>query len=323
MGGPCWGGHTGVLRLGCSGWGAQTGGWTQGVTIVLCNPWARVISGLEVLGDGFMVNSKVTHGLALLVGVAGAVALAPILAPKLAPKQTTMDTIGGVVDMQQPILPTMAIWPGDPKPAFTNLATIAKEGYFLRSFAIGEHSATHINAAGSFKTGAPLQETYSGAKMVAPAVVIDVRTQAAANPDYTLDVKALDDWEKANGAIPQGAVVLMLTGWASKWQDQKAFFNEKENGMHFPGFSIEASKWLFENRKIGGLGIDTHGLDPGQDETFATNNLIAEKGGIALECLNNIDKLPAKGAVIVVGGLKLVGGSGAPAAVTALLPKGK
>jgi kynurenine formamidase len=263
------------------------------------------------------MNKAISHALAAGTGLG----MALVVLPALKPAPMIQDTIGEIVDMQQPILPNMAIWPGDPKPVFTNLATIEKEGYYLRSFAIGEHSATHINAAGSFKKSAALQEAYSGAKMVAPAVVIDVRIQATANADYKLDVKAIEDWEKVNGAIPEGAIVLMLTGWAAKWQDQKAYFNENDSGMHFPGFSLEASKWLFENRKIGGLGIDTHGLDPGQDDTFATNNVIAERGGIALECLNNIDKLPVKGAVIVVGGLKLVGGSGSPAAVTALLPK--
>ncbi|MCX8507781.1 MAG: cyclase family protein, partial [Rhodobacteraceae bacterium] len=79
-------------------------------------------------------------------------------------------------------------------------------------------------------------------------------------------------------------------------------------------------EWLLSARKIAGVGIDTHGVDPGQDTDFKTNMASATAGGIAIECLNNIDKLPVVGAVIVVGGLRLVGGSGSPAAVTALLP---
>jgi kynurenine formamidase len=264
-----------------------------------------------------MLNSKISHVLALVLG-GGAALLAT---PMLQKEPTISESIGVVVDMQQPITPQMAIWPDDPKPTFTTLASIAKEGYFLRSFSIGEHSATHINAAGSFIDGKALQEAYVGQKTVAPAVVIDARAESAANPDYALTVAKIAEWEKANGPIAEGSVVLMLTGWASKWEDQAAFFNKNDSGLHFPGFSAEASKWLYDNRKIGGLGIDTHGIDPGQDTNFSSNMLVAQNGGIALECLNNIDKLPIKGAVLVVGSLKLVGGSGSPAAVTALLPK--
>lgn len=264
-----------------------------------------------------MLKNKVSHALALVVGIGAAL----LIAPKLHKERGLIAHIGGVVDMQQSISPAMAIWPDDPKPTFQTIASIAKEGYFLRSFSIGEHSATHINAAGSFVEGGSLQEIYSGAKMVVPAVVIDVRAEATANKDYALTTEKIAEWEKANGPIPDGSVVLVLTGWAAKWQDQAAFFNKDATGLHFPGISAQASKWLYDNRKIAGLGIDTHGLDPGQDEEFATNMLVATKGGIALECLNNIDKLPAKGAVLVIGGLKLVGGSGAPASVVALLPE--
>lgn len=233
-----------------------------------------------------------------------------------------LDAIGSVVDMQQPIQPGMALWPGDPVPGFTEVASIAADGYFLRAFSIGEHSGTHINAGGSFIAGEPAQEAYVGAHGVAPAVVIDARAEASANPDYALTVDKVLEWEAQNGPIPAGSIVLMSTGWAAKWMDQDAFFNaDADGGLHFPGFAGATTRWLIDNRHIAGVGIDTHGVDPGQDEAFQTNTLMAEMNGIALECLNNIDLLPPTGAVLVVGGLRLVGGSGSPAAVTALLPR--
>lgn len=68
------------------------------------------------------------------------------------------------------------------------------------------------------------------------------------------------------------------------------------------------------------MGTDTHGLDPGQDETFATNVEIAKRNGIALECLTNLDQLPPTGTTLVLGILRLKDGSGTPLSVIAFVP---
>lgn len=68
------------------------------------------------------------------------------------------------------------------------------------------------------------------------------------------------------------------------------------------------------------MGIDTHGVDPGQDNTFATNRLVLEKPRIILENLTNLDQLPPKGTTLAIGILRLRGGSGSPVGVLALVP---
>ncbi|MCX8509143.1 MAG: cyclase family protein, partial [Rhodobacteraceae bacterium] len=113
-----------------------------------------------------------------------------------------MSAIGGIVDMQQPIQPGMALWPGDPEPGFKS---IAADGYFLREFSIAEHSGTHVNAADSFIDGLAAQDAYTG--KVFPAVVIDVRAEAATNPDYALSREKVAEWEAAHGHAPAGSLV--------------------------------------------------------------------------------------------------------------------
>lgn len=227
-----------------------------------------------------------------------------------------------VVDMTQPISPDMPIWPGDPAVEFDDLAQIPTDGYFLRGFGMGEHSGTHLNAANSFVEGGRSIDQYTGRELVVPAVVIDVRNEVSRNADYALTIDKVRQWERRNGQIRPGSVVLLRTGWEDRWSDPAAFFNEDADGaLHFPGFAGDTTRWLYDQRRIGGVGIDTHGVDPGLDESFATNVLTAERSKIALECLNNIDSLPATGATLVIGPTKLVGGSGAPASVTALVPR--
>lgn len=154
-----------------------------------------------------------------------------------------------------------------------------------------------------------------------PAVVIDVSAKCAADADYQLTRQDVLEWEAANGAIAPGSVVLMLTGWEDKWNDPEAFLNlDKEGNLHFPGFAGETTSWLLSDRQIAGVGIDTHGVDPGLDTSYATNTAMAEGHKIALECLGHLDELPPTGATLVLGALQLENGSGTPLSVIAFVP---
>ncbi len=213
------------------------------------------------------------------------------------------------------------IWLGDPPVEIETVAQIHNDGYFLRRFSLGEHSGTHMNAPNSFYASGVGIHRYPGNSLVLEAVVINIWKQAAENPDYVLTVADILAWESENGEIPCGSLVLLYTGWQEKWFDKKAFINQDAQGkLHFPGFSRDATQLLIEQRQIAGVGIDTHGVDGGADTSFATNHLVLAKPRIVLENLTNLDLLPATGVTIVIGVLRLRGGSGSPAAVMAFLP---
>ena len=234
------------------------------------------------------------------------------------------NTIGysHVVDLSHMISPQIPLWPGDPKVVFKVVATMKKDGYYLRSFTIGEHSATHMNAPNSFVSGNTQAITsYPPEQRVVPAVVIDARAQSAANADYQLTKQDVLDWEAKHGTIAAGSFVIMFTGWQDKWSDPKAFINQDAKGnLHFPGFAGATTKWLVSDRQIAGVGIDTHGVDPGSDTSYATNTEMANTHKIAIECMTNLDKLPAKGATLVLAPLQLQNGSGSPMDILALVP---
>jgi kynurenine formamidase len=148
--------------------------------------------------------------------------------------------------------------------------------------------------------------------------VINVCKQAAENPDYQLTIADILTWEAQFGKIKENSTVLLYTGWQHKWLDKKAFLNQDENvNMHFPGFGSEATEFLIIERKISGVGIDTHGVDSGLDTNFTVNSLVLAKPRIVLENLTNLDQLPPQGTTLVIGILKLQNGSGSPAAVMA------
>jgi kynurenine formamidase len=227
-----------------------------------------------------------------------------------------------VVDLSHVVSPKIPLWPGDPHVVFTVVATMAKDGYYLREFAIGEHSATHMNAPNSFvSSNTQAITSYSPQQRVVPAVVIDVRKKCAADADYQLTKQDVADWESTNGQIAPGSFVIMLTGWEDKWNDPKAFINQDAKGnLHFPGFAKATTMWLVSDRQIAGVGIDTHGVDPGLDTSYATNTEMAETHRIAIECMANLDQLPPQGATLILAPLQLQNGSGSPMDIIALVP---
>ena len=204
---------------------------------------------------------------------------------------------------------------------YETVAQISGQGYYLRRLCLGEHSSTHMNSPASFHQGGLSIDAYVAESLVVPAVVIDVRDRTESSPDYCLTCEDLQDWEREFGVVPTGSVVLLYTGWQDRWDRLEEFFNQDDSGrFHFPGFGPEAARFLLEQRQVAGTGIDTHGVDGGQDETFAVNRLVLEQPRIVLENLTNLDQLPATGATLVIGILRLKGGSGSPTSVLALVP---
>lgn len=226
-----------------------------------------------------------------------------------------------VVSLSHPIEPRMPHWPGDPPMEFSVWAEWERDGYFLRRFAVGEHGGTHVNAPLSFHPEGEAIDRMVPETWVVPAVVIDICRQAEADADHRLSLADVEDWEARHGAVPAGSCVLLRTGWSRFWHDGEAYLNLDDQGRpRYPGYSPEAARYLLETRAAAGLGTDTPGVDAGLDGAFSINRLVLERPRIVLENLANLDRLPAVGATLVIGVLALKGGSGSPAAVTALLP---
>ena len=226
-----------------------------------------------------------------------------------------------VVDLTHVIRPGMPRWPGDPPVEFQEVAQTDSHGFYLRRFTMGEHSGTHMNAPRSYDAQGAGIDAYSPDDLVVPAIVIDFRATADTNPDIALSSGELLAWEEQYGLVPAGTMVLLYTGWHHKWEDPSSYLGlDRWGGLHFPGFGRDTAQLLVEDRGVAGLGTDAAGVEPGQDGSYSANRLVLAKRGLILECLANLDQLPSTGATLVIGPLRLEGGSGAPASVLALVP---
>jgi kynurenine formamidase len=225
-----------------------------------------------------------------------------------------------VLDLSYAINDKLVPWPGDDRwfEAKVN-ATVEKDGYFTRSFWMLEHYGTHLDAPIHFPPGRLSVEQIPAKQLFGPAVVLDVRAEAAKNADYLLAPSRVDDWEKKNGRIPAASIVLLRTGWSSRWPDAQRYRNQDAHGtMHFPGFSADAVKILID-RRVSGLGCDTLSADYGASSDFPVHHVALGAGLYQLENLSDLSEVPEAGAFLVVAPIKLEGGSGGPVRVFAIV----
>jgi kynurenine formamidase len=225
-----------------------------------------------------------------------------------------------VLDLSYAINDKLVPWPGDEKVFEAKVnATVEKNGYFTRSFWMLEHYGTHLDAPIHFPPGKETVDQIPTKQFFGPAVVLDVRAEAAKDPDYRLPAGRVEEWEQKHGRISEGSIVLLRTGWASRWPDAQKYRNQDAQGkMHFPGFSVEAAKLLI-SRKVSGIGCDTLSADYGASEDFAVHHLVLGAGLYHLENLADLSEVPEAGAFLVVAPIKLEGGSGGAVRVFALI----
>ncbi len=242
---------------------------------------------------------------------------------------------GGVeiVDLTQPLSETTPII--QLPPPFANTPRLSREeisryddrgpAWAWYTLTLGEHTGTHIDAPIHWVTGRDKADVSSiePRSLVGPACVIDKTAETERDPGYLLTVADLKGWEQENGRVPDGAWILFRTGWGARAGDEERFLNAGDRGPITPGPDVEASRWLAHERDIAGFGVETVGIDAGAahsfDPSFPVHNLLLGAGRLGLTQLANLDKLPITGALLIVAPLKLVGGTGSPSRVFALV----
>lgn len=198
--------------------------------------------------------------------------------------------------------------------------------WYWNNFTCGEHTGTHFDAPAHWITGKDLTgntvDTIPPEHFLAPAVVVNASAEVASNPDWVLTPQFLQNWEDQHGMIPAGCWVLFRTDWSKRVTDSAQFLNLREDGAHTPGPSQEAVEWLIHQRNVHGFGVETINTDAGQSYKwtlpYPCHTLMHGAGKYGLQCLKNLDQLPAKGVLIFSAPLKIRQGSGSPLRVLAL-----
>ena len=245
-----------------------------------------------------------------------------------APRDRDPLRTGSWVDLTYDFSAETIYWP-TAKPFTLDVVAAARTpaGYYYaaNNFSAAEHGGTHLDSPVHFAEGRWTTDQIPLDHLVGHAVVIDVQYQSNSSADYRVDLAAINAWERKNGGIPTGAIVLFHTGWGRYWMDRAKYLGTTRTGagavpeLHFPGIDSATASWLV-GRQVRAVGIDTPSIDYGQSSTYPTHRILLGANLPAFENVANLDQLPATGSFIVALPMKIKGGSGGPLRIVALVP---
>jgi kynurenine formamidase len=191
---------------------------------------------------------------------------------------------------------------------------IEKDGFRATYYEMVGQYGTHIDPPAHFAKDGITMDKIQLKEMILPLVVFDATPYLGLDPNHVFSLVDLRAWEAQNGRVPGGAFAALRTGMSKDFEKDP----EKFMRTPFPGWSLEVVKFLVEERGITAIGHES--LDADTTEKMATETYILTSGHYQIEVMANLDKVPAKGALIVVSWPKVKDGLGFPARAFAILP---
>lgn len=277
-----------------------------------------------------MIPGVFAAGAAVFLALCGGIQSLNADEPTLARIQQIL-TESKLVDLTHAFEPGIPHWPGFPDEKRETIYSYEKgegtmgSGFRAEVFTHVGQWGTHVDPPAHFVKGLRTVDEIPLREMILPLVVIDVHEEAAANPDYTLTLERVKAWEAKHGPIPEGAFVAMRTDWSKRWPDMNAMMNrDKEGVAHYPGWSTETLRYLYEEKKIAASGHETTDTDPGVATSkgdYSLETYLLGTNHYQIELLTNLDQLPESGAIVFVTFPKPKNGSGFPARVFAVAPR--
>jgi kynurenine formamidase len=234
------------------------------------------------------------------------------------------------VDLTHPFEPGIPHWPDFPDEERQTLYSheegegTAGTGFYAQQYSLVGQWGTHVDAPAHFVKGGRTVDQIRVEEMFLRLVVIDVHDRVSRNPDYTVTMRDVVNWERTHGPIPSDAFVVLRTDWSKRWPDVDAMRNEDDEGVaHYPGWSQAVLQHLCDVRGVAAIGHETTDTDPGVATSagdYSLETYVLSRDKYQIEHLTNVDQLPEWGAVAVVTFPKPKDGSGFPARVFAIVP---
>ena len=264
-----------------------------------------------------MPHSKITFALAFMA----AAMAAPACAQSDLARAYRVIAGKQFVDLTHSFGPETPVWSGfgqarmspaaDPK---TKKPYTLKDDGFRTTFyeMVGQYG-THVDPPAHFAEGGITMDEIPLKDMILPLIVLDGTPYLTKEPNHAFSVADLMAWEKKHGRVPRGAFVALRTDMYKDFDNPERF-----KRAPFPAWAFETIKFLYEQRGVTATGhesLDTDTTDKMESETY-----LLQKGHYQIEVMANLDKVPAKGALIVVSWPKVKKGLGFPARAFAILP---
>lgn len=216
-------------------------------------------------------------------------------------------------------------WHGFGAMTTENIYDYPKDIFQSQRFTTVTQYGTHVDAPIHFDPKGRTLDEIELTEMAYPLCVIDVHEKVAADHDYALSVDDILAFEEAYGKIPAGAFVAMRSDWYKGWPDENTCMDYDADGNHhYPGWSMEALKFLIDERNIGAVGHEGFDTAPPaleEDSPLASERYFLEQDRIQIEVMAYLDKVPPTGAIIFTTFPKAAKFSGFPARCFAIYKK--
>jgi len=212
-------------------------------------------------------------------------------------------------------------WPFE-RTAISRFDELGPDVYW-NNLRMSEHTGTHFDAPVHWRSGRHLHDVSQvpPTELVGPGVVVDMTAATESDPDFLLRRSDVENWMATHGPLPDGGWLLYRTGWEARGAAPESFLNDG----HTPGVDPGCARWLATQTGIVGIGVETVGTDAGQahvlEPPYPCHWFLQGAGKYGLTQLRNLSRLPARGSVVVAAPLPIVGGSGSPCRVLALVPR--
>lgn len=250
------------------------------------------------------------------LGAAVAALAMPAAAQAAAVRRTTFSNVADLTHVLGTQFPSFS---GQPAFRIEQAVSFEEDGYYGSNITYWEHIGTHMDAPVHFNRSGLFVDQLPVETLVVPAAVINIGERAARDPDTVVTPDDVRAWERRHGRLPDGAVVLMASGWGARADSSERFRNVDSGGtLHFPGFGKPAIDFLLTERRITGIGVDTLSLDHGPSADFAVHFTLLGTNRWGLEGVANLESIPPSGATLFVGAPKVAAGSGGPTRLMAV-----
>ncbi|WP_462182859.1 cyclase family protein [Klebsiella variicola] len=226
------------------------------------------------------------------------------------------------IDLSHPVDETTPIWEGFPAFLRQQVFNYQEHSFQADYFCHVGQWGTHVDPPSHFHAGLDSLEAIPVQQMLLPLCVIDLSAECRENPDTVLTIEHLLNWESRHGTIPSGSFIAMRSDWSLRWPSKEGMLNKIDGTNHTPGWSTEAIDWLCLERDITAIGHETLDTDPGiatHRGDYSAERTILGHNRYQIEVMAHLDQLPEAGALIVVAFPKIIGASGFPARVFALM----
>jgi kynurenine formamidase len=177
---------------------------------------------------------------------------------------------------------------------------------------VGQYG-THVDPPAHFSETGITMDQIPLKQMILPLIVLNNTLYLAKDPNHAFSLDDLRAWEKRYGRVPKGSFVALRTDMYKDWDNP-----EKFKRRPFPAWSFETIKFLYEKRGVVATGHES--LDTDTTEKMVSETWLLRHGHYQIEAMANLDKVPPKGALIVVSWPKVKNGLGFPARAFAILP---